>query len=474
MHLRPPSEVHAPLPGAVLDRWRVLARVGSGNNGIVYRVCLVDAPEAGEFALKLAREPGDPRFEREAEMLSRIRHPHVPALRERGLWQGGWSSWYPYVVMQWVEGQRLYSWARRWGINSREAMRVLAQVARALEATHAHGTHRDVKGDNVLVTRDGHAMLVDYGCCAYEGARPLTDTPVPPGTHPYRSPQCLRYRYAHRMDLEAHYQYPPEDDVYALGVTAYYLVTGTYPPPGTDPECRDKPERPRPPPLMPPSALAPVAPELEALIMRMLREDPRERGSASELAEALEKAARSAGRAANARLQPSRSSLITESSRPSEPAGWHLACRTLRRNARPLALVGALTGIGVAIVHMPSPTVGEQSAVVPAEAEEEQEDEGVDKRAVGLADGGVDEVLAAAESFPREDILKYALALPLPKKPDPAQKRPPCSPADQRAINGVCWWVLPRKPPCDGAYDHEDGCYLPVLPRTRAPTSEDP
>ena len=287
-----PTHAHGPEIGELLGPWRILQRIGYGTYGSVYRVALADRPELNAYALKLAHYPGDARFEREAELLSRIHHPHVPRYHDRGSWTSAEGERHPYVVMQLVEGVPLYDWARPRGLTRRLALQLLAQVASALAATHGHGVHRDVKGDNVLVDREGRAMLVDFGLAFYPGARPLTDTVIPPGTEPYRSHQLLRFRYKFRRDTEAYYSYHPEDDVYALGVTAYKLVTGTYPPPGTDPECADDPERRRPARLLPPSELASVGPELDALILRMLSEDPKARGTAGELVQAFEQAAR--------------------------------------------------------------------------------------------------------------------------------------------------------------------------------------
>ncbi len=343
-----PSDPHAPFHGTTVGRWRILQRVGSGNNGIIYRVCLDERPGEGEYALKMARESGDPRFEREAELLSRLAHPHVPALRERGVWKAPWGNEYPYFVMQWVEGVPLYDWAARHGFTSRQGLRVLAQVARALEATHALGVHRDVKGDNVLVTPEGRAVLVDFGCCWYEDARPLTETPVPPGTRPYRSPQCLRFQHRFRNNFEARYDYRSEDDVYALGVTAYFLVTGTYPPAGMDPEPR----------MLPLSALATVAPELEALILRMLSEEPEARGTAGELAEALEQAAKEAGPEADERVVPSRSLVPTGRAARPGPTRWQLACQSLREHSKLLSVAGALAaGVLAVVVLLPFPSL---------------------------------------------------------------------------------------------------------------------
>ena len=166
------------------------------------------APDEGPYALKWAKLSDDPRSEREAELLSRIHHPNVPRLHDRGVWRGPGERCHPYIVMDWAEGRPLYAWAKGRALTQRQTCRVLAQVARALEATHQHGVHRDVKGDNVLVSAEGQVKLVDYGTCWYEGASPLTDTAIPPGTEPYRSPQLLRFRYQFRVDLEAHYQLP--------------------------------------------------------------------------------------------------------------------------------------------------------------------------------------------------------------------------------------------------------------------------
>jgi hypothetical protein len=461
-------EVHAPVTGAQIGPWRILERTGSGTFGIVYRVCLAEEPGAGEYALKVAREPGDPRFEREGELLLRIRHPHVPGLRDRGLWQGGWRSWYPYLVMQWVEGLPLYLWARRRGVTSRQCLQVLSQVARALEATHKHGVHRDVKGDNVLVSSDGNAVLVDYGCCWYEGARALTEGFLPPGTRPYRSPQALRHE--RQGNPETHYTGTAADDIYALGVTAYYLVTGTYPPPGRDSE--DGARR----PLLPPSELASVAPELEVLILRMLSEEPQARGTAGELAEALEHAAKSAGPGADMRMQPSRAMLPTERAVRPGPTRWHLASQAVRRHAGLLAVAGTLAAGLLAVVLLPPFSgldVKEPAQLAEAE-EAEEEEAGADERAVGLADGGVDEVLVAAEARPAYGGPAYGLVAPLPKTPLPGQRRPPCLPTYQRAINGLCWWIMPKPPPCEDAYEHDNKCYTAVVPNTRQPTSEEP
>jgi serine/threonine protein kinase len=97
--------------------------------------------------------------------------------------------------MQWVEGEPLYEWAARRNPTSRQVLRLLWQVARALQATHgAGGVHRDVKGANVLVRpRDGRAFLTDFGAGHYKGAATLTPRLLPPVTLAYLSPEVWEF-----------------------------------------------------------------------------------------------------------------------------------------------------------------------------------------------------------------------------------------------------------------------------------------
>jgi eukaryotic-like serine/threonine-protein kinase len=174
--------------GSRLGPWRVEGRAGYGTYGAVYRVRRTRRILPQLVALKLARYPNDLRFEREAQLLTRIQSPHVPRLLGQGAWKGSpHGGTHPYVVMQWVEGLRLYDWAKERPFTSRQALQLLAQVARALEATHARqGLHRDVKGDNILVSPEGKAFLMDFGCGTWEGAPPLTEGLLAPGTKLYQ------------------------------------------------------------------------------------------------------------------------------------------------------------------------------------------------------------------------------------------------------------------------------------------------
>lgn len=464
------ADLDAPTPGSVIGPWRLLERGGSGANGIVYRACLDEDPGRGHYALKLAREPGAPRFEREAELLSRLDHPNIVKLVDRGTWTSPWCTGYPYLVMQWVEGSPLYRWAGRHGLTSRQALLVLAQIARALEATHQQGVHRDVKGDNILVSQDGQATLLDYGCCSYEGARPLTSSAVPPGTGPYRSPECLRFQFRFRMDPEAHYDYSREDDVYALGVTAYYLVTGVYPSREVDLEYLEQPRHLRVVRRFAPRELTTVIPQLEAIILRMLSDKREQRGTPGELAEVMSKVARTAGPEADLRIQPIRAGLPSDKGPHAGKPRWY-GMRMMPRWRIPVVVFATMVSLGL----LSSRAVNYEELVHRANAPEVKVG-GVSKRTVGLADDEVERLVSDSE-VSRVGASPSVLALPMLKNPLPDQRKPPCEPKTQKAINGACWWgpIGTAKPPCGkAAYDHAEGCYLPVIESARSPTSEQP
>jgi hypothetical protein len=115
MGKKTPSEEVDPLylpQGTQVGPWHVTGFRGRGAFGTLYRVEQVGREAAGPFALKLAVYPRDPRFEHEAQLLSRIHSPHVPQLIAQDVWEHP-SGVYPFLVKQWVDGEPLYEWAVR-------------------------------------------------------------------------------------------------------------------------------------------------------------------------------------------------------------------------------------------------------------------------------------------------------------------------------------------------------------------------
>jgi len=443
-----------PLPaGTEIGSWRLLRHCGSGANGFVYRVVPVGTGQEGPFALKLATLAGDERFEREAALLSRIRHPGVPRLRDSGVWISPNGAPLPYLVMDWVDGVSLYDWAEQQSRTSRQVLRVLAQLARALEAVHQVGcVHRDVKGDNVLVSPEGHVFLMDFGAGKFKGARPLTQGLLPPGTLHYRSPQAQRFLWTYRLQRGISYEYTEADDVYALGVTAYRVVTGLYPPPGFDMGRAFDPAFPPQPPLRPPRKIASMCRELDALILRMLSDAPETRGSAGALAQAFEQAADHAGSSADAPI------IRRPRKAVAERRGRHrlvLAALGLATAAGGAVLAMSLLSTGNPFEHQPSNTV------------------------VALGDA----VAQVSEDSTSQTDQSQRIGLEMPKEPFPGQVRPPCKGVEVeleltpgKRETRSCWLeVRATAERCkENGYEHKGGCYRPSYPPPRLPQSIGP
>jgi serine/threonine protein kinase len=463
----------ASLPsGTRIGPWRLLEPRGQGTYGIVYRAVHAEQPAAVPVALKLAQYPADARFAREAELLSRIHHPSVPRLWDQGQWMPVESASYAWLVMDWVEGMSLYDWAQVQRPSSRQVLQLLARLARALEATHAAGgVHRDVKGDNVRVRRaDAQPFLLDFGSGHFVGAATLTWQPWPPGTPSYRSPEAWHFILGSRKPPAVAYAPGPADDLFALGVTAYRVVTAKYPPfahPRGDDAWLWRPEElarwtariinPR------------CTPELSALVSRMLSPQPEARGSARQVAEALEQAARDAGREAEVPL------FTGDEPRPADliPLPQRVTVRPPPRMPRRWPWFAA-AGLGGALAMSAGGLLSEPHSEEPTTPHLAQQEESKDAGTVAVG-----ETALTAPVAPRNTPSVWAsIAIDVPPKPFPGQRRPDgngrCPSKVQIALNEGCWTKLTVDlKDCDawGGIEYKGACYQPVMTRQRLPTS---
>jgi serine/threonine protein kinase len=461
-------------PGVELGCWRVVQRQGYGGCGIVYRALRVGQEHAGPVALKLARYPWDRRFAREAELLSRIYHPSVPRLYDQGLWHLASGVEHPYLVMEWVEGTPLYDWAAAHAPSPEQLMRIVAQLARALAVTHAaHSLHRDVKGDNVRVHHlDGRAVLLDFGSGHYQGAARLTWGSLPPGTDDYRSPEAWLFHLNSTESSQGCFEATAADDLYALGVTVYRLVIGEYPP---GPKSRRdaagvwrlEGEELRPH-LEGYSRLHPV---LRERLLRLLSLSPEERGTAAELAAALEGALpRTAPPASTVMASRRKEPPPGEDSPPKQVE--RRGSEWVRRPWRALAIAG-LCGLIVWAAQALHQRPEENSVGVL-----ESCGFGVSEpEAVAVGDSPLSALPAPSPPLSEQE----ALAQEPPPKPQPRQARPDgngkCPGRKQVALNGACWAEFPSmtEEECAerGFAYYQSKCYAPTLapPEKPQPTS---
>ena len=188
--------------------------------GSVYRAR--DTRLGGEVAVKVLGEhhAGVPefveRFGREVENVASLDHPNIVRVFDSG--EDGNGS--PYMAMELVDGGTLGDRIRHSGpLQPREAAGVALQVARALGAAHEAGiVHRDVKPENVLLTKDGDVKVADFGIARATEATAMTRTSMILGTVPYLSPEQARGEPV-----------GPASDLYSLGVVLYEALTGRTP-----------------------------------------------------------------------------------------------------------------------------------------------------------------------------------------------------------------------------------------------------
>jgi len=213
-----------PLPGRVIGRFRIVARIGSGGMGTVYRAEPVDGVAQRPVALKLIKRGMDSeeiaaRFVRERGILARLEHPHVARLLDGGTTDDG----RPWFAMELVDGQPLpaYCDARRLGLDARLAL--FLDVCDAVAYAHRNlVVHRDLKPANVLATQDGTVKLLDFGIAKLldPGADDAARTLLPPMTPEYAAPEQF-----------ARGAVTTQTDVYQLGRLLCELLGGLRPPP---------------------------------------------------------------------------------------------------------------------------------------------------------------------------------------------------------------------------------------------------
>jgi serine/threonine protein kinase len=257
--------------GLILGPYQILAPVGRGGAGTVY---LARDYRTGELiALKIlprdsAEKRQRARFRREMQLSRRVDHPHVASTYSAGKIDGIY-----YIAMEFIPGKSLYRLVQAQGpLEVSRAARLMGEVAAGLEHAHSQGLiHRDLKPSNIMVTPHDHAKVLDLGMAMIEGEE-VADVRVVGGkgyilgTMDYIAPEQTADAAA--VDRRA--------DIYSLGCTLYYAITGRPPFPGGT--SREKIQRQR---TEEPESLLDLKPTIPVgfvlLVRKMMAKDPDDR-----------------------------------------------------------------------------------------------------------------------------------------------------------------------------------------------------
>lgn len=258
-----------PYLGTLFGGFEMVAKIGQGGMGLVYKGLQVSLDRV--VAVKILNKAlcDNPefikRFEREAKSVARINHPNILAVYDFGKTEGVW-----YMVAEYVEGSSLSQQiAERLVIPWEEMSSLIIQCLTGLSHVGQSGiVHRDIKPDNILITRDGIPKIADFGLAKDVSSNDNTDLTtvgMAMGTPAYMSPeQCMGRKLDGRSDI------------YSLGVTVYYALTGEKPFTGQSSfEIMTK-QREHVPTV--PCQMNPNVPkEISDLVMRMLAKNPSDR-----------------------------------------------------------------------------------------------------------------------------------------------------------------------------------------------------
>ena len=211
----------AALREGLRDRYAFERELGRGGMATVWlaRDLKYDRPVALKVLHpELAASLGPERYQREVRLAARLQHPHILTVLDSGDTAG--QLWF---TMPYVEGESLRDRLRRERqLPVEDALRIAREAADALHYAHEHGViHRDIKPENLLITRDGHTLVVDFGIArSLAGAEEkLTETGLAVGTPAYMSPE----QAAGDRGLDA------RTDLYSLATVLYEMLAGEAP-----------------------------------------------------------------------------------------------------------------------------------------------------------------------------------------------------------------------------------------------------
>jgi TolB-like protein len=277
--------------GRTILHYRIVEKIGAGGMGVVYKA---EDTRLGRFvaikflpAALMADADARRRFINEARSAAALNHPHIAVVHDFQETPDGQTC----MIMAYYDGATLEDRLQQGALPTADAVRIIRQVASALERAHASGiVHRDVKPANILLTSGGDALLADFGLARLIGSTRITRAGSTVGTVQYMSPEQAR-----GAEVDA------RSDIFSLGVVFQQALTGELPFRGDHPAAvmysiMNSDAEPLP---------ASCPPALANIVNRMLARDPADRyPDARDLISDLDTAASGAAVAARSRRRP--------------------------------------------------------------------------------------------------------------------------------------------------------------------------
>lgn len=248
------------------DRYEILGRIGSGGMSVVYKAKCHTLDRL--VAIKVLKEEfaSDEnfvsKFKMEAQAAARLSHPNIVNVYDV-VDEGNLH----YIVMELIEGITLKSYIEKKGfLENKEAIGIAIQVAQGIAAAHEqHIIHRDIKPQNMIISRDGNVKVADFGIARAVSSQTMNATAV--GSVHYISPEQARGGYCDERS-----------DIYSFGITLYEMVTGRVPFEGDNTVAVALAHLETP--ITPPSQLNPVVSSgLEQIILKCTQKKPDRRYS---------------------------------------------------------------------------------------------------------------------------------------------------------------------------------------------------
>jgi serine/threonine-protein kinase len=204
-----------------LGRYEILSELGQGAMGVVYKATdpLIDRVVAIKtINLGLAQEEKEEyeaRFYQEAKAAGRLSHPNIVTIYDVGK-----SGDVAYIAMEFLQGREIRDVLDDGEkLPVAQVLDIVSQVALGLAYAHEHGiVHRDVKPSNIMMIRDGHVKITDFGIARMESAAVRTQTGMVLGSPKYMSPEQVMGKLIDQRS-----------DIFSLGVMLYEMLTGKAP-----------------------------------------------------------------------------------------------------------------------------------------------------------------------------------------------------------------------------------------------------